>query len=66
MKKMLLLLLVVVLMLGVSACGKSWICCECGKEFSGAAYEDGFTDGVLCQPCAKEYYWPLPYKQFKK
>jgi len=66
MKRMIGLALAIIMMLALSACGKHWTCGKCEKEFYGAAYEDGFTDDVMCEDCAEEYYWPLPYEQFKK
>lgn len=50
----------------LAACGKSWTCDQCGKDFQGTAYYDYSGDGTLCEDCARSYWMPLPYKNYKK
>ena len=50
----------------MSACGKSYTCCECGTTVKTAYYDMSHSDEyVMCKDCAEDYWWPLDYKQFK-
>ena len=65
MKRIFAALLALAIALVLCACGKKWTCCECGAEFRGSAYRGFREDDVMCESCAQEYYWPLPYDQFE-
>lgn len=64
------LLALFVLLIGLTlilvACGKSWTCDQCGKSWTGSAYYDYGGTGTLCEDCARSYWMPLPYKNYKK
>lgn len=68
MKKRVLCLaaLAIGLVLILAACGQSWTCDECGKSWTGTAYYDYSGDGTLCEDCARTYWMPLPYQNYKK
>ena len=64
-KKAILILLLVAMTL--SACGSS-ICAKCGKEFTGAKYQNvnyGDGVGVLCEDCAG-YEYGADMDRYKK
>lgn len=66
MKKTICILLVLCMWLCLSACSKSWLCDQCGKLFRGDAYYDYTGELTLCEDCARTYWMPLPYKNYKK
>lgn len=42
-------------------------CDTCGKTFFGTQYYDSwYIDKTMCEDCAREYYAPLPYQNYKK
>ena len=67
MKKIFCFGLVLILaMVMLAACGKDWTCDECGKNFHGDAYYDYTETMTLCKDCARTYWMPLPYQNYKK
>lgn len=59
-------MLVLALALSLAACGEKWTCDDCGKEFSGTAYYGYQTTETFCEDCARAYWMPLPYQNYKK
>ena len=53
-------------MLCLTACGKKYTCYQCGTE-TGKAYYDynANKDSVLCEDCARSYWMPLDYSNYK-
>lgn len=50
----------------LTACGKNWTCDQCGKDFHGTAYYDYTETMTFCEDCARSYWMPLPYQNYKK
>ena len=50
----------------MTGCGKSWVCDNCGTQFSGTAYCGHKLDSTLCKECAWKYWEPLPIENYKK
>lgn len=46
-------------------CGKAWTCDRCDKTWLGDAYYGSDFSDVLCDECAREYWHPLPYENYK-
>ncbi len=44
---------------------RTWVCHECDKTFTGAAYYDYKLENVMCEDCARVYWVPLSYKDYK-
>lgn len=61
-----MLLVLVSLLALLSGCGQAWTCDECGKEFFGTAYYGFSGTETYCEDCAKDYWMPLPYQNYKK
>lgn len=59
-------LVLIFTMIILAACGKDWTCDECGKSFHGDAYYDYTERMTLCEDCARTYWMPLPYQNYKK
>lgn len=66
LKKMIVLIFLSCSLFCLSACGKSWTCDQCGKDFHGDAYYDYSETMTLCADCARTYWMPLPYQNYKK
>lgn len=60
------ILFIVLLSTILTACGKNWTCDQCGKDFRGTAYYDYTETMTLCEDCARTYWMPLPYQNYKK
>lgn len=57
-------ILLIVFLIVWMATGKT--CDFCDKAYHGASYYDAFDPNIImCEQCAKEYYAPLPYKQYR-
>lgn len=68
MKKKLVSVMVSLSILFCTACGagKSYTCSECGETTTDAYYTYYATeDEVLCEDCARKYWMPLPYENYK-
>ncbi len=66
MKKIVALLLALVMALSLAACGKKYTCSECGTKTNKAYYDmSGDIDYVLCEDCARSYWMPLDYTQYR-
>lgn len=65
MKQFVVLLSALLLLLSLAACGRSWTCDQCGKQFSGDAYYDMTQEFTLCEDCARTYWMPFPYQNYK-
>ena len=66
MKKLVALLLALVMALSLTACGKKYTCSECGTKTNKAYYDmSGDLDYVLCEDCARSYWMPLDYTQYR-
>lgn len=64
MKKRVVLFLIMIFVLSLSACGKSYTCRRCNKTTSKIYYDiDG--DAAYCGECAKDYWAPFDYKEYK-
>ena len=65
-KQLLLLALALALVLSLTACGKKYTCSQCGTETRKAYYTySGSKDSVLCEDCARSYWMPLDYSNYK-
>ena len=66
MKKIVILVLTLLMMvLMLTSCG-AYTCYECGKTVSKAYYDySGDKEYVLCEDCARSYWMPLNYKDFR-
>lgn len=66
MKKIVILALALLMMtLTLTSCG-SYTCYECGKTTSKAYYDySGEKEYVLCEDCARTYWAPYDYKDFR-
>lgn len=53
------------LLLGLVGCGASFVCDECGQERTGKAYYGMSGEDVMCEDCARDYWMPLDYTQFR-
>ena len=52
--------------LSLTACGKKYTCSECGTKTNKAYYDmSGDIDYVLCEDCARSYWMPLDYTQYR-
>lgn len=60
------LILALLLLTLLASCGKDWTCDQCGKDFHGDAYYDYSETMTLCEDCARTYWMPLSYKNYKK
>ncbi len=47
----------------LSACGSNYVCTECDKTISKAYYD--LNGDYLCKDCAKEYWIPLDYEDYR-
>lgn len=67
MKKCFLpIVLALSLVLCLTACGKKYTCYQCGTETSKAYYDyHAREDSVLCEDCARTYWMPLDYSDYK-
>ncbi|MCI8850347.1 MAG: hypothetical protein HFE82_02205 [Erysipelotrichaceae bacterium] len=66
MKKLLLYVCVLCAALILNGCS-SHVCDRCGKKFTGSAYYISKEPGsTICEDCARDYYDPFPYGNFKK
>lgn len=63
-----LLMLLYVLMGGKNFIMSTWgnTCDECGKHFWGSGYYDYTETMTFCEDCARTYWMPLPYQNYKK
>ena len=44
----------------------SHVCDRCDKNFIGDSYYDSMgTYDIMCEDCARQYYSPFPYENFK-
>lgn len=50
----------------LTACGQQWTCDNCEKQFQGTAYVGYYGTETLCEDCARTYWAPFSYKDFKK
>ncbi len=50
----------------LNACGRQWTCDECETEFRGTAYTGYNGTETFCEDCARHYWAPFSYKDFKK
>lgn len=66
MKKVFALGLIVVTMAMLLVGCDSKVCDDCDESFSGPAYYGIDGSEYLCKDCAKEYWAPLDYKNFKR
>ena len=64
--KKIIIALVLIFALSLTACGKNWVCDECGKSFSGKAYYGFNTTETFCEDCARQYWMPLNYQNYVK
>ena len=64
-KRILIMGLALLMVLVCAACGEKYTCSRCGKEVSEAYYDPFDTDSYFCKDCAKEYFAPLPYTNYK-
>ncbi len=64
MKKIIAVCLLLVSVLSLASCGKKYTCVECDKQV-GTIYVDIDGDPSYCKDCAREYWMPLDYTQFK-
>jgi hypothetical protein len=64
MKRFLVMLCIAALLL--TACGRQWVCDSCEKNFRGAAYTGYYGTETYCEDCARRYWAPFSYKEFKK
>ena len=67
MKKLAVLFVSATLVLSfLSACGKEYICNECGKTTSKAYYDLAtIEEQVMCEDCARRYWMPLDYENYR-
>lgn len=66
MKKLILITLILVVLLSLCGCGAKYTCYECGKNCSKAYYDMAAdVEWVMCESCAREYWMPLPYENFR-
>ena len=55
-----------VLVCGLCGCGKSYTCYDCDKTTTKAYYNmDAKIDKVMCEECAREYWMPMPYQNYR-
>lgn len=59
------LLFTITLIATLTACGGKFTCNECDESFSGTSYYGMGGDETMCAECAKKYWVPLDYKNFK-
>lgn len=67
MKKIISVILTAVVIICVlSACGKTFVCHDCGKKTSKAYYDmKADINYVMCEECAQQYWMPLDYKTYR-
>lgn len=61
-----ILLVCAALLALLSGCGEKWVCDKCDKEFSGDAYYGMMGTETFCEDCARKYWMPIPYQNYKK
>ena len=65
-KAMLAVASVVLLVLLLCSCGKRYTCCMCGKTTNKAYYDlAAIEEQVMCEDCARQYWMPLDYKNYR-
>lgn len=57
-----ILLLMMVVCCG---CGEKYTCQRCEKETTDAYYDPFDKDEYFCADCAREYFAPLPYTNYR-
>ena len=66
MKKRLVILLSMILLLALTACGKEYTCITCGETTRKAYYDMAASESqVMCEDCARQYWMPLNYEQYR-
>lgn len=61
-----LIISAVILMVGLIGCGKTYVCYECEESTTKAYYDlDAKVEKVLCEECARDYWMPLPYQNYR-
>lgn len=68
MKKLKLILCLMLITVLLSACGveEKYTCYKCGTTTSKAYYDLNATkDDVLCEDCARSYWMPFPYENYR-
>lgn len=66
MKKLLVLIIGMILLLVLTACGKEYICQDCGKTTRKAYYDMAASESqVMCEDCARQYWMPLDYENYR-
>ena len=65
-KHLLLITIALALTLCLTACGRKYTCYQCGTETSKAYYDyNANKDSVLCEDCARSYWMPLDYSNYR-
>lgn len=65
MKKVVSMILVLMLALQCVGCGKTYTCSDCEKKTKKAYYNPFYEDDYMCEDCAREYFAPFPYSQYR-
>lgn len=65
-KKLVVLGCGILVMLSLAGYGESYTCAVCGTETREAYYDaDGDIEYPMCKDCARDYWAPLPYTNFR-
>lgn len=65
-KRMIFAIIGIVTLLSCIGCGKSYQCYDCKKTTTKAYYDmDADEEWVLCEDCAREYWMPFNYKEYR-
>ena len=65
MKKLKFVAIMLVVATFLCGCGATYECSRC-KDKVSEAYYDPFNDGkYFCEDCARDYFAPFPYKNYK-
>jgi len=66
MKRLVIIVLVLAAVLSLCGCGAKYNCYECGESCSKAYYDmSADAEWVMCEDCARVYWMPLPYENFR-
>lgn len=65
-KKLALMACGMALLISLAGCGQSYTCALCGTTTKEAYYDaDGDINYPMCKDCAREYWAPLPYENYR-
>lgn len=66
MKRIILIICAALMLASLTSCGKTYTCESCDKTTNKAYYNlSGTEDSVMCEDCARSYWMPFDYKDYR-